>query len=85
MLQSPESGIQDSRDSVGDITNNVRGSPIIAAKQGAENQKAWIERTNDSNGLSITVQFQGEPTKETYEYLNDFFEFKMSQLKKSPT
>jgi hypothetical protein len=45
--------------------------------------KVFVEKTNDRNGLNITLQFQGEPTEDTYEYLQDFFGFKLDQLKKT--
>ena len=49
-------------------------------KRGA---KGWEEHTHDPQGLDIVLQFGGEPTEETYQYLQDFFQFRLEQLKKS--
>jgi hypothetical protein len=53
--------------------------------QGEEKRvaKAWGEHTHDPQGLDIVLQFGGEPTEETYQYLQDFFQFRLEQLKKS--
>jgi hypothetical protein len=47
--------------------------------------KTWAERTHDPQGLDILFQFGGEPTKETYEFLQDFFKFRLEQLQKPKT
>lgn len=68
--------MKDSQD-VGGMTSAVsKGSRLTTSK-------LWIERTNDPAGLNVTLQFEGEPTEVTYQYLQDFFQFKAQQLLKT--
>lgn len=36
----------------------------------------WEERLRDRSGLEIVIQFSGEPTQATYEYIRDYINFK---------
>lgn len=60
------------------MSKGMAKTPIIS-----DPSKLKIERTHDRDGLDITLQFNGEPTEGTYEYLKDFFEFKLAQMKKA--
>ncbi len=66
-----------------DAADKYRDSAATQRKPSvADQSKAWTERTNDTNGLSIVLQVFGEPTEETFSYLQDFVTFKLQQLKK---
>jgi hypothetical protein len=71
----------------GDIMNeslNISPTKNVELKRAViGTSKLKVERTHDLGGLEITMQFNGEPTESTYEYLKDFIDFKLNQIKKA--
>ncbi len=54
-------------------------APIVVVRASAR-----TERIIDPAGLDILVQFNGEPTYESYEFLRDYIDLRMKRMKKEP-
>jgi hypothetical protein len=56
-------------------TQHPQNNSTTKAESGA------IERLIDDFGSQITIQFEKEPSTDSYEYLRDYFDFKLKRMK----
>lgn len=81
-VQSSNEEITERTDIMKDATNSSVARDAQIRNTGGGATKVKVERTSDRDGLDITLQFNGEPTEGTFEYLKDFIEFKLQQIRK---
>ena len=73
--QEPEN---ETSDEMSNNQSNSMESKVPPTKTGR------IERIIDPEGLDIVLQFSGEPTYDSYEFLRDYIDLRMKRIKREP-